>query len=635
MVRASPHTTAELPRVPDEPAGPLRSPQAVAVAALATIGLGLLLHALVYGGWAHSFDTAIYVRSAWGAAHGELWNSVRDLHVLSVHFNLVLFLLAPSVLAFGATFTLLAAQALAFGATIGLAAHGFGAAVHRVVPTTLAQQAGAAVLAMLLVGFGTPLVSNPFLFDLRPDAIGVPLLTAGLYRMWRNGDVDGRALAWLLSSLLVREEYFMTIVGALVATPFSLRVLRQRWRLRLFGVVVSIGWWAVYWFGVRRWLDDGSFALAQQVGAEFFVATAEAEATLWRARGALALATLSAGGGLVLLGWRWGAAAGPGLLFLFTVDRMPELLLNVHYAYFAAPGLVVAAIAGFEAASARALTMRARSGLLAIPLVAVTGFVVASAWPGGGVYRSENFFVATGSEADAEAQRVANRAALADLYRMLEQVPPDAALAAPHELAGRAAARRLFLPVQTYLGELEAPGPRAEIEWVMLQGRWWRSHGRPLVEAYGFRLIDVSGTRGALLTRNPLTPVSERIAQSAPDCPPPVVRWPEAGLRLCGVAHAEDGGVVVSLVRDSPGKPGPLRLLFVGAPPTPPSEAIAAEAFAGLLPPHQLSHGMRARFAPSAPLQPLHDHLVLITAEGQPVAAVDGAGQPMRIVPIP
>lgn len=613
----------------------MRAPQAVAVAVVATIGIGLMLHALVYRGWAHSFDTAIYVRSAWGVAHGALWNSVRDLHVLSVHFNLVLFVLAPVVLTLGATFTLMATQAVSFGATIGIAAHGFGVAAARVAPTSLAQQSGAAALALLVIGVGTPLVSNPYLFDLRPDAMGVPLLTAGLYRMWRQGDVDARSLAWLLSALLVREEYFMTIVGALVATPFSWRVLRQRWRLRLFGVLVSVGWWALYWFGVRRWLDDGSFALAQQVGAEFFVATAESQATLWSARGTLAFATLSAGGGLVLLGWRWGAAAGPGLLFLLTVDRMPELLLNVHYAYFAAPGLVVAAIAGLEVASGLAAKRsRWRGVLLLVPAFVVVSFSVASAWPGGGRYRAANFFLPVAMGSDAATVEVADRAALADLYRLQEQVPPDVALAAPHELAGRTAARELFLPIETYLAELDDAGPRAEIEWVVVPGRHWRTHGMALVEAYGFRLVDVSGARGALLTRNPLTPATERVAQSSPDCPAPLVRWPEAGLRLCSVEYADNGVPTVSLVRDAPGASTPLRLLFAGAPPMPAASAVPGEAFAGLLPPHHLSHGMRARFLPAAPLRDEHDRIVLIDRSGQPLEAVLDTGERTRTVRI-
>jgi hypothetical protein len=52
--------------------------------------LWALLRSLLVQGWAHSFDAAIYVRSLWGVAAGDLWNPVVELHVVSIHFNLVL-----------------------------------------------------------------------------------------------------------------------------------------------------------------------------------------------------------------------------------------------------------------------------------------------------------------------------------------------------------------------------------------------------------------------------------------------------------------------------------------------------------------------------------------------------------------
>ena len=131
--------------------------------------LGALLYRLTFEGWSHSFDTAIYVRLLWGVAHGE-WMNPRDLHVFTIHGNFVFFALAPLAWVFGATWTLLGAQALAFGATIGVTARvgscGDGAARR------YAHGGGAPLAGGVRPHRRHTLLTNPFLFDLRPDGSG-------------------------------------------------------------------------------------------------------------------------------------------------------------------------------------------------------------------------------------------------------------------------------------------------------------------------------------------------------------------------------------------------------------------------------------------------------------------------------
>lgn len=616
---------------PDVTLGPLARTVPVASGLVAALLLGTLLWVLAFEGWAHSFDTAIYVRSAWGAAHGDLWNPVRDLHVLSVHFNLVLFVLAPFVHALGATAALLLAQSVSFGVTVGAGARGFALATLRSGTESLSQLTAAVIAGAVLLIFSTPLLSNPFLFDLRPDAIGVPLLTIGLLRMWQRGDVDGVALAWLMSALIVREEYFMTIVGALAATPLSPTVLRRQWRLRLAGCVAAVAWWAMYFFGIRAFIGDGSDELAVQVAADFYAPEA-AGGVLWEARARLVLAAIAGAGGLALIGWRWAAAAGPGLLFLLTVDRMPELLLNVHYSYFVAPGMVVAAVAGFERVRAFA-SERWRPGLLALPVAATIVFALCSAWPGGGVFRPGQFFVLLGDGADGRPS-LSDRLALDEVYALLEPIPADAALAAPHEVAGRLAARETFVPIQTYLQDLSEGRLRAEIDWLVLPGHAWAGAGGLLVEAHGFRLIGVAGDRAALLTRDPLVPRRPEVARTDPECDAPRYRWEGAGLRLCRGTRTPDGQVHITLLREADAPAIGLRGLFAG-PQLPPDQAVPALAFRGLLPPGHIDRGARATYQAAAPLGEQHTGFVLIGEDGRPlpVTAPDGTTGPAAPLP--
>lgn len=604
---------------------------AVAVAVVVTLLGGALLHRLAFQGWAHSFDTAIYVRSLWGVAHGEWMNPVRDLHAFTIHGNFVFFAMVPLVWLFGATWTLLAAQSVALGATIGVTARAW-VRVARSSASDAVQAGALPWIAALVLLLGTPLLSNPFLFDLRPDALGVPLLTVGLLRAHRIGDVDRRALAWMLSALLVREEYFMTIVGALVLCPFDLSVLRRSWRLRLAGCVFAMAWWALYFFGLRALIDDGSLALAQQVGAEFVTAGGAATGELTRARITLAVALFGGAGGLAIVGWRWLGAAAPGLLFLAMVDRLPEVLPNVHYAYFVAPGFAVASVDGLrrwlssrrdEERGVSAAALAAHVGLVALV------FATASAFPGGGAFRHQNFLLLRSAELEAETR------AIRDLHAAVRRVRPELSLAAPHEVLALGAERSIAVPVATYAQRFDAESPEL-LDVLVLPRRNWQSVGRPLVDVHGYRLVDVVPPHAAVLGREDCMgqQVDALLAASprAP-CTDVVARWPSVGLEVCASQRSADGRRYLPVRRYAAAPPELPGLLLLAGPsglgPTHPALALD-----GLWSPRDIPERVSVGFALDASIPgDVALDVMLVVPNGGPVPAQahEGAAPTPRV----
>lgn len=509
--------------------------------------VGLLWH-LMWRGWAHSYDAAIYVRSLWGVAHGELFNPVVGLHTFSIHGNFVLLLLAPLARLFHPLTVLVVAQSAAIATTTAIIAdevrrHVATAGTDRPVRSAAVLYTGVAIV------LGAPLIANPFLFDVRPDLIGVPLLTWGLVRAWRLGDFDARTVLVMLSALLVREEYMMVVVGALALAPFP-RPWRSSLKLRIVGSLAAVGYWAFYWFVFRRWIGDGSYEIAQDVGAAFLDSSALGLGAVARYKFEIVFSLLATAGGTALLGWRWLGAAVPGALLLLGTSRMQELTLNFHYVQFVAPGLAVATLAGMAEWLKRGGGARAWPPVAAAALVTVT-FALSSALPGGGRYRYENFYV--GPRADASEV-----AALRDAHELLERVPDGVGLAAPHELAAPLANRSHVVPIATFLEELSAGRLDDEVEWVALPGNAWADAGRALVAVHGFMLVGVSGTNLALLTRD-----STQDAPGMVDIPPeppascraPVGVWPSAGLVLCD-ARVDEGRLRLRVFRSHPTSDG-------------------------------------------------------------------------------
>ena len=594
-----------------------------------TVFFTVLLYQLVFNGWAHSYDSAIYVRSLWGVANGNLTNPWVDLHVLSIHANFVLFLLAPFTVAFHPAAVLIGAQALALGVTVGLVA-------QEVRESAIAARMdrhsvlASVVFFVCAVTVGGPMIVNPFLFDIRPDLIGIPLLTYGLLRARRQGGFDRRSLGVMLLSLLVREEYMMVIVGAMVLGPFP-RSLKEGWQIRAIGVVLALGYWALYWFGFRNWIGDGSYAIAQEVGAAFLDETSLTSGQILGFKVELVAAFVFCSGGLAALGWRWLGPALPGLLFLLISSRMQDLILNFHYVMFVIPGLLVASVDGFDRFTGRhrkALTLPLVSGVL----ITLT-FAWSSALPGGGRFRAENFYL---FEPDALEERSEILAA----HELVSQIPNDAGLAMPHEIAPPVADRVLGLSVLDYLEDVSEESVPAGVDWVLLPGNRWANAGRMLVDLHGFRLVDFQGSRLALLTRDSSVPTNWPAVVTVDhptSCQTPIARWPAAGFRLCGIEPRSDGRIRITIIRnedvDDRVARRPLALL---------ARSVGMESFTpsfmlrGLVNPIQLPVGGSGVFVTDAPLiDGPHGQLEIaltFTSGGAIPAVLPGSEEPVGAV---
>lgn len=591
---------------------------AAASTVVVTALFGVLLHHLVFRGWAHSYDSAIYVRSLWGVANGDLTNPWVDLHVLSIHANFVLFLLAPLTVVLHPATVLLGAQSLAIGVTVGMVAAEV-LAIARAGRMDRCSTIAACAVVVCGVTVGAPLVVNPFVFDIRPDLIGIPLLTYGLLRARRRGEFDLRAVAPMLASLLVREEYMMVIVGAMAIGPIRASVPAE-WRLRLATLLLAVGYWALYWFGFRNWIGDGSYAIAQEVGAAFLDETELGAGRIVGYKLEILFAFVASAGGLLLLGWRWVGPALPGLLFLLISSRMQDLILNFHYVMFVIPGVLVASVHGFERWSAR-VRHPIWSPLAASALITIT-FVWSSALPGGGRFRAENFYL---FEPDA-------RAAHAELLRahdLVARVPEDVGVALPHELAAPVADRALARPIALFTEQVSIDEIPPGIDWVVLPGANWASVGRMLVDLHGFTLVGFEDSRLALLTRDPSAELNWTDAAALDNparCQSPLAAWPAAGFRLCGIEPRSDGRARITVIRNDEvdarvaGRP----LVFLARPLGAP-EFVPAFLLRGLVNAMQIPMGGSGVFLTEAPVvDPEHRALeiALTFTDGGAVPAI-------------
>ncbi len=562
--------------------------------------VAVLLVCLTWFGWAHSFDSAIYVRSLWGLAHGDAMNPLVGIHALSVHFNLILLPLAPLTRLVEPASVLVALQAVAFGATVWFTARATVRAALREGADAAAMWGVAACTAVLTVG--TPSVGNPFLFDLRPDLLGVPLITAGLLRAREQGNHDSVSAAWMLSSLLVREEWAAVVAASILLTPLSWEAIRSTWKLRLGVAVVASVWLLGYWYGVRVWMGDGSFAMSQQVTADFGDATAPLTLAQQAGYKAELLAAVFLGmGGLALGGWRWWPALIPGLAFTLMQSRMQELVLNFHYIMFCAPGVIVAGVEGFHRLFRAGYTNVPRVFYAWITVVAigVALYTASSAFPGGGRFRSENFLLLLeDADAVAEAER------LGAMHALAGNIDDGGSAILPFGIAARWADRSNMRIMEAVEADLAAGEPfPADVQWVVLPRRLWRTVGASLVQQQRFHLVDWVDRRAALLTAAPVEPPSGHLADAygtAP-CEDPAGVWPQARLELCVLQPQPDGRMAVWVRAMSGARPLEGLMLVARPVGASPQEGIPLWIHEGLI---DLSH-VRGAPVPAVTLGPL------------------------------
>ena len=500
------------------------------------IFVGLLLLArllrLSGEGLSASFDSAIYIRNLWGIAHGDWVNPLVNNHVFCVHGNWVLLLLAPLVRFCDPGLLLTLAQGLALGATAGLLHHGFLEALGERASRGRRLLAATLLSAGLLAG---PVAINPFLFDLRPDMLGLPLLLAGLLRARRNG-WDRPALLWMAAALLVREEFAMVIIGAMATAPFG-RSLLIDWKRRGGVIVAALAFVGIYWFGVRGWLFPQSVERASGVASQMLDNASPLPLPQVLAFKAEILCAVLLGGGLLpLVGWRWLGVAMPGLAFLLIQSRMQADLLDFHYAMFALPGLAIASVDGLE----RLVSRPRHAPLILVSAVGMIAlFVTSSALPGGGRHFASREL---STNSDGSPRLTSGGVPLYEaMNSMVAALPPDDGVAVPFALSAGAAARSAIVTteqVKQWVSKGEKFPP--DLHWVVLFGKDFEGLGSRLVSEHGLHLVTTVEQSLAVLTDRAATTNWEAFTRPATGCAPSA-DWPAAGLRLCAPNAASPG----------------------------------------------------------------------------------------------
>jgi uncharacterized membrane protein len=524
---------------------------------------GLLLLArllrLSSEGLSASFDSAIYIRNLWGIAQGDWHNPLVNNHIFGVHGNWVLLLLAPLVRFAEPAFLLAVTQSLALGATAGLLHAGFLEALGQGASQGRRIAASTLLSAGLVVG---PIAINPFLFDLRPDMLGLPLLLGGLLRARHRG-FDGRSLAWMAAALLVREEFVMVIIGAMFTAPFG-RSLLPDWRRRCSVIAAALAFFAVYWFGVRGWVAPQSVAGASSVASQMLNNSSPLPLSQVAAYKAEILASVVLGGGLLtLFGWRWLGVAMPGLAFLLIQSRMQADLLDFHYAIFALPGLAIASVDGLER-----LVSRPRHAplLLASAAIMIALFANSSALPGGGRHFASR---EAALNPDGSPRLTAEGLPLYEaMNAMVAALPADDGVAVPFALSAGAAARSTIVTTEQ-VKQWVSKGEKlpSELHWVVLFGKDFEGLGSRLVSEHGLHLVTTVDQSLAVLTDRPAPTNWAAITRPARECAP-VAEWPTAGVRLCSPDSVNQGWWVERTAAIA--LPAPTDLFFeqAGAAPT-------------------------------------------------------------------
>jgi uncharacterized membrane protein len=494
--------------------------------------VGLLLWALLqrglFEGQAQSHDAPLYVRSLWGIAHGDYDNSLIDYPSLAIHSQFALLLLAPFARVWHPAEVLIAAQALTFAGTLFV----WLSALLRA--HAVASQRGALLLAVwasVLFCYGMPLVANPFVFDVRPEVLGVLFASAGLLRSAERQRFDATAIVLLLVSAAAREEFALIAACALVLSPVGREGLKGR--AITAGVLVAYALCNSY-FWPRS--DSQAAHLAEAAWSDLVFSKLQ-----------LTAAFVAAAGGLAAIGYRWLGSALPGLGVLALSTWMARDQISFHYGMFVAPALLTASYAGFAALVSRPLPAR----VWLLPHVAVTLACAAflSALPGGMRFARQHFDV-QGPVLSPASWRAHTRW-LAEVHRVLRELPRDQSLLLQYMLATPYADR-------ASIRVLEVDNPRPwQPDAVFLPQKLWATRGLQLRQQ-GYRLASLAGSSYALLSRRSSTPLASVLA--ADGCESASLRWPEAGLQLCNAWLEANGHVTVLLGRNAETTARELRL---------------------------------------------------------------------------
>lgn len=499
--------------------------------AIVCVVVGTLVFRSLFVAMPQSYDALLYGRSLWGVANDVAFNPVYGTHWLGVHANLVFYALAPISRWLDPVALLAACSALSIGAIA--AAAGSAAARARQAPGLLPALGFA-----LLTGLLTPLVTNPFLFDARPEAIAVALLSVALLRARSRDEFDLLALIGLIGAALVREEFAVVGASSLILAPIGWRCRRAS-IVRVVVAALLIAWAALYVLWLRPQLDAGFAGDRANTAADDLFGWGDA--ATWRYRATLVVSFVLSGGGLAMRGFRWLGASALGVVFCLAVDKSGALAIRFHYLMLLAPGLVVAMVDGY-ARGARPL--RREMGVAFAVSLALT-------WHHGALPGSREYDDAFFAVFDDTAL-----IALADARAALAAVPDDAGMAAPYVLASDEADRVSIHSMETFVRAMrEQQTLPDDIEFVALLGADFATLGRLLVQQHGLRLVNYQPGQFALLTSRPIAP-GEHLAgiSCAGRFLQPSLRWPELGI---DVVYGADE---VLLLRTATSRPVPTLL---------------------------------------------------------------------------
>ncbi len=514
---------------------------ALVLALVCGVVLYVLLWRLFSVGMAQSYDTTLYGRSMWGIAHGHGFNPVYGTHWLGVHANWGLFVLSPLTWVLEPARVLVVAQATAFAATVYLVLR-----ASREAEGGMSPLGSVAATAWGLSLCATPLLINPFFFDAHPGLLAVPFLLAGLLRVERSRGWDQRATLLLVLAALVREEFAIIGAGCLVLAPAP-----NGWRLpkRVTFAAGLVCYFALYWFVGRGFFSEFASDRAGQAAADLFAGDGEAVGAF---RTQLAVATLLVGGGLVLRGFRWLPCAVPGLVFVAITTKMAEHALNFHYSMFAAPVLVVAAVAGLRGLSANPDFLRFA---WATTLVGAVVSAQLGSHPAGDRFEAEYFGYVQSSQ---PWQR--------ECHALLGTVGDEEGVAMPAMFGPQFAGREHVWSIETLHRQLVERDPEInpnagrvppEIDVIALDNSRFASMGRVLANRHGFQLVGVAAGRLALLRRaEGGAPPALLIPGATTECREISIVWPETGLALCDLGRDSSGRVQATITRMSPSESG-------------------------------------------------------------------------------
>ena len=614
----------------------------MALGGVAALALGVLLYRLLYQGQAQSFDTMIYSQTMWGLAHGEFQNTILNRPGVAVHANLVLAVLAPLTWVLPASLLLILLQSGSFGATVGLTSWAFTREAARrgaPQPNSVAVGIGAALLTTL----GSAVLLNPWLFDARPDLIGVPLLTYGLLRALDRGEFDRTAVLWMLAAALGREEFALAAGAGLVLAPVPREATSTgglSWRTR-WVIAIGCGVYFALYLGIFaigmgdtgniiKGMVEGNLMQGEQAPQP--KASSQLMNLLYY-KGILLLAIATSAAGLPLAGWRWLGSCLPGLGLILINRHVLEHQLSFHYSALIIPGMLVAALAAYRDWPREG--WRAHPAVRYGPWLAlgVAHFVLASAAPGGGRFFATAFDM-RGPDGEVRYDLTEHSPQLLELHAMIQRVPPEDGLALPYAYGASVAGRAWVKPVQVILTDLSKgePVPEELDSVVLYMNERFFGMGLQLVSREGFRFVDHQ--RGyALLSRSPQLigePVDwTRVIQEGQPgaCAAPLGSWPEAGLALCEVRRLPDGRLAATLARTGPPKRPVAVTLF--AQPTPGGPIAPLGLMGGLVPPHQLPQGWPALFNAAKPLGGSSPGVLMLDSAGRALVLLDASGEPI------